>query len=187
MAISLGNSSSVQGPASALTCTLSHSISAASGNHRVVLVLMTTDITTEPAHAVTFNGVAMYQATARYLNGMKTSLWFIGEEDLPASAGNYDIVGTTSISAYIKLIAADFTGVRQDLWPRTTGATYYGTSVSVAFLNLHPGDLVFYGVANSSSAGTWSNIHADFTQIASLTGGAAHTAVAVYDITPNAL
>jgi hypothetical protein len=182
MAISIGNTSSVQAPASALSCTLTHNLSASSGNNRMFLVMMSTDITTEPDHAVTFAGEEMFFLDSKYLSGMKISFWVTNDENLPASAGSYDIVATTSISAYIKLIAIDITGARQDAFPKSRTSSTYATSLSYGYVAEHPGDFVFHGFANSSSAGTWSNLSANYTTAASLTGGSAHTAIGRYRV-----
>jgi hypothetical protein len=146
------------------------------------LVMMSTDITTEPDHAVTFAGEEMFFLDSKYLSGMKISFWVTNDENLPASAGSYDIVATTSISAYIKLIAIDITGARQDAFPKSRTSSTYATSLSYGYVAEHPGDFVFHGFANSSSAGTWSNLSANYTTAASLTGGSGHTAIGRYRV-----
>lgn len=182
--ISHGNDSSGQDSSSATTYTLSHSLSAASGNNRLLVVGVSLDLTTgPPTLSCTYNGTAMTALTAAYLNGMQVRLFYLLDADLPASAGAYNIVASTTNAGYLKIIASDFTGVKQ----AAADMEDTHTAVSATSLTTEPDPVVASSLtwdmkANSSSAYVWNSHDADYTQIAELEGGSAHASTASYRI-----
>lgn len=183
MAISHGNDSSGQASSSATTYTLSHSLSAASGNNRKLVVAVFLDLTTgPPVLSCTFNGVSMNALTAAYNSGMQVRIFWLDDADLPASAGSYNIVASTTDAGYLKVIASDFTGVKQGAPDDSDTGTSNSTSVSVTTTVSSADSLVWGGAGNASSSGAWSGHTTGYSVVGELSGGSAHTACATYKI-----
>jgi len=182
--ISHGNDSYGQNASSATSYTLAHNLSAASGNNRLLVVGVSLDLTTgPPTLSCTYNGTAMTALTAAYINGMQVRLFYLLDADLPASAGSYNIVASTTAAGYLKIIASDFTGVDQAAADMEDTAT----ASSATSLTTEPDPVVANSLtwdmkANSSSSQDWNSHDADYTQIAELEGGSAHASTASYRI-----
>jgi len=183
-AIAHGNDSSGQATNSATSYTLSHNLSAASGNNRLLIVGVSLDLSGSPTLSCTYNGTAMTALTAAYINGMQVRLFYLLDADLPASAGSYNIVCSSTQAGYLKIIASDFTGVDQaapDDSSTATAATP-ANDVSVDVTVSVANSLVWAYSANSTSSALWDGHRATATTVVELEGGDAHIAVATYEI-----
>jgi hypothetical protein len=182
--IAHGNDSSGQATSSTTSYTLSHNLSAASGNNRLLIVGVSLDLTTgPPTLSCTYSGTEMTAINNVYLNGMQVRLFYLLDAALPASAGAANIVCSTTNAGYLKIIASDFTGVDQaapDDSSTATAASAY--DISVAITTSVADSLVWAYSAGSSSAGTWDGHRATATVVAELEGGSAHVATATYEV-----
>lgn len=183
MPVAHGNDVASQSSSSGSSYTVSFSLSAGSGNNRKLIVAVFLDLTTgPPVLSCTFNGVSMNALTAAYNSGMQVRIFWLDDADLPASAGSYNIVASTTNSGYLKVIASDFTGVKQGAPDDSDTGTSNSTSVSVTTTVASAGSLVWGAAANASSSGSWSSHTSGYSVAGELTGGNAHIACATYKI-----
>lgn len=183
MAVAHGNDVAAQNSSSGTSYTVSFSLSAGSGNNRKLIVAVFLDLTTgPPTLSCTYNGVSMNALTAAYKSGMQVRIFWLDDADLPASAGSYNIVASSTKSGYLKVIASDFTGVKQGAPDDSDTATANSTSSPVTTTVSSAGSLVWGGAANASSSGTWSGHTAGYSVAGELSGGSAHTACATYKV-----
>lgn len=183
MSVAPGNDTAGQNTSSATSYTLAHSLSAGSGNNRKLIVAVFLDLTTgPPVLSCTFNGVSMNALTAAYNSGMQVRVFWLDDADLPASAGSYNIVASTTNAGYLKVIASDFTGVKQGVPDDSDTATANSTSAPVTTTVSSAGSLVWGGSGNASSSGTWGGHTAEYSVAGELSGGSAHTACATYKV-----
>ena len=84
------------------TQTLSNfTLGDASGNDRMVIVCLSMDSTVEPVFSsIKFDGTNMTKIVSRYgsIVDIYDCIWVILDADLPATAGDYDVVATYSTS-----------------------------------------------------------------------------------------
>jgi len=183
MAVAHGNDVAAQSSSSGTSYTVSFSLSAGSGNNRKLIVAVFLDLTTgPPVLSCTFNAVSMNAQTAAYNSGQQVRVFWLDDADLPASAGSYNIVASSTQAGYLKVIASDFTGVKQGAPDDSDTGTSNSTSVSVTTTVSSAGSLVWGGAANASSSGTWSGHTAGYTAAGELSGGSAHIACATYKV-----
>lgn len=183
MAVAHGNDVAAQSSSSGSSYTVSFSLSAASGNNRKLIVAVFLDLTTgPPTLSCTYNGVSMNALTAAYNSGMQVRIFWLDDADLPASAGAYNIVASTTNAGYLKVIASDFTGVKQGAPDDSDTATANSTSAPVTTTVSSSGSLVWGGSGNASSSGTWSGHTSGYSIAGELTGGSAHTACATFKV-----
>ncbi len=183
MAIAHGNDTEGQNTSSSTSYTLAHSLSAGSGNNRKLVVAVFLDLATgPPVLSCTFNGVSMNALTAAYNSGMQVRIFWLDDADLPASSGSYNIVASSNQAGYLKVIASDFTGVKQGAPDDSDTGTSNSTSVSVTTTVSSAGSLVWGGAANASSSGTWSGHTSGYSVAGELSGGNAHIACATYKV-----
>lgn len=180
--ISHGNDSSGQNASSATTYTLSHNLSAGSGNNRLLVVGVSLDLSGSPTLSCTYNGTAMTALTAATSSTVTVRLFYLLDADLPASAGAYDIVASTSSGGYLKIIASDFTGADQAVPDDSdqNGLVSGSTSVSVTTTTSVNNSLVWAYAAHISSSGNYTGHTEGATLVAELEGGNAHASCATW-------
>lgn len=143
---------------SGTSCTLSNfTLSTGSGNNRIVVVGVSTENDGDVT-AVTFNGTNMTEIneadSSGFFGGVTASLWYILDTNLPSSAGDYDVVVTTTSENHRHVGAAEFTGVAQQAPEASnTGTSGASGSISTSVTTASDGAVVIDVVAASASDG----------------------------------
>lgn len=174
--ISHGNDSSGQDTNSATSYTLSHNLSAASGNNRLLVVGVSLDLSGSPTLSCTYNGTEMTGLTAATVSNLQVRQFYLLDSGLPASAGAANIVCSSTSAGYLKIVASDFTGIKQDVPEDTDVASVSGKTISVTVTASSANSLVYANSANASSSATYSGHTESATVVAELEGGNAHVA-----------
>lgn len=162
MAIAVGNTNS-NGQDSGATNTVSHSLSAASGNNRCVIacIHIWDAFAGGPPTGVTYNGVAMTLAasvTTTVAAALYTYIYYILDADLPAGTGNYNVVASIGANAQSIMGVTDYTGVFQAAPPSTgtNSGVGAGTVATCDITTLNDNSWIVCGALGDNVASSWT-------------------------------
>lgn len=174
--IAHGRSTSGQDTNSTTSYTLAHNLSTASGNNRLLIVGATIDVSGGPVLSCTYAGTSMTALEAASVSNLRVAQFYLLDASLPATSGSDNIVCSSTVSGYIKIIASDFVGVKQSAPDDHDIASVSGATISVATTVTTAKSLVYSNSANVSSSATYSGHTENANVVAELEGGSAHVA-----------
>ena len=140
------------------TGNLSHSISSGSGNNRLLVVCYAQE-NDNTITSMTYNGVNMTKIHREsYYSGTYnvTEMWYMLDDDMPSSAGAYDVSMTVTAGNGPGIVVLSFEGVAQQA-PETHNASHYDDWASdrsiTQISNVSAGSLVVSVASNGECCG----------------------------------
>jgi prepilin-type N-terminal cleavage/methylation domain-containing protein len=140
------------------TGNLAHSISSGSGNNRLLVVCYAQE-NDNTITSMTYNGVNMTKIHREsYYSGTYnvTEMWYMLDDDMPSSAGTYDVSMTVTAGNGPGIVVLSFEGVAEQA-PETHNASHYDDWASdrsiTQISNVSAGSLVVSVASNGECCG----------------------------------
>jgi prepilin-type N-terminal cleavage/methylation domain-containing protein len=135
-----------------------HQINSGSGNNRLLVVCYGQE-NESTINSMSYNGAAMTKIHRKaILDGAwnVTEMWYILDDDMPATAGTYDLAMNITGASGPGIVVLSFEGVAQQA-PETYNSSQYGVgadhTLTTQLQNVSVGSLVVSVASNGSSGG----------------------------------